>query len=477
MKKYIKGILLSLISVLLIMSAPATIYSLGFYLPAQFENTFYAGLQLKVKNIKNKSKKRIILIGGSSVPFGIRSDLIKLNFPEYDVVNFGLYASLGTKVMLDIAKKYVGKDDVVIISPEQHPQSLSMYFNNSEMWKAVDGDFDILKDIDRKDKEKMWGAFPSFVGEKCMYYYSNTKPNPEGVYNVSSFNSYGDIEYNDRKYNIMVKQYDVNNMITFDNEIISDAFITYLNEYSTALKKNNAKFYYHFGPMNVKAITQSHLAKVDEFYNYLDSKLNFSIIGNPHQSIMDNEWFYDTNYHLNSSGAVVNTLNLVSDLKILFNDNSQIYGTYPDKPIIPSDEDVYEENNTDQECYSYQEKEDYAYIVGLTELSKNKTKINIPTSYNGKPIRYFTQDVFTNNENIEEVTINNNIKLLFDNSFNGSNIQKIIIKNNYPNKIQVGSKLLNESDANIYVSKSALVNYKTDYSWSVYSDRLFSFDN
>ena len=32
------------------------------------------------------------------------------------VVNFGLYANLGTKYMLDIAKDFIGKDDIVIIA-------------------------------------------------------------------------------------------------------------------------------------------------------------------------------------------------------------------------------------------------------------------------------------------------------------------------------------------------------------------------
>ena len=42
---------------------------LGFMLPAQFSETFLGELPTKVELLRSSTKNRIILVGGSSVPF------------------------------------------------------------------------------------------------------------------------------------------------------------------------------------------------------------------------------------------------------------------------------------------------------------------------------------------------------------------------------------------------------------------------
>ena len=68
--------------------------------PAQYSESFLAGLGLKYDLIKQASSPKIVLIGGSSAAFGVDSDLLEEQLPGYDVVNFGLYATLGTSTLL-----------------------------------------------------------------------------------------------------------------------------------------------------------------------------------------------------------------------------------------------------------------------------------------------------------------------------------------------------------------------------------------
>ena len=53
------------------------------------------------------NNKKIVFIGDSAMPFGLRSDLIEEEIPDYKVVNFGLYGSIGTKFMVDLSKSNV----------------------------------------------------------------------------------------------------------------------------------------------------------------------------------------------------------------------------------------------------------------------------------------------------------------------------------------------------------------------------------
>ena len=60
--------------------------------------------------------KKIVIVGGSSVAFGFDSQKIEQAFPGYKVVNFGLYADLGTKVMLDLSEDHISEGDIVIVA-------------------------------------------------------------------------------------------------------------------------------------------------------------------------------------------------------------------------------------------------------------------------------------------------------------------------------------------------------------------------
>ena len=120
-----------------------TLCLLAFGLQAQYGDTFLGELPCKVDALKKSEGKRIVVIGGSGVAFGQRSDLLEAELDGYTVVNFGMYAGLGSTVMLDLAESFIREGDIVIFSPEQSEQTLSMYFSPESMWQAADGRFEL----------------------------------------------------------------------------------------------------------------------------------------------------------------------------------------------------------------------------------------------------------------------------------------------------------------------------------------------
>ena len=96
----------------------------GFALPAQYSNTFVGELPAKRALLAAESDKpRLILVGGSAAAFGVDSALLARELPDYQPVNFGLYAALGTRVMLDLSIKELRTGDLVVIMPEQQRRS------------------------------------------------------------------------------------------------------------------------------------------------------------------------------------------------------------------------------------------------------------------------------------------------------------------------------------------------------------------
>ena len=80
---------------------------------------------------------------------------------------------------------------------------------------------------------------------------------------------------------------------------IKEAFIDYLNDYIKRVRKKGAQFYFTFPPMNRLALTQDSYENRIAVYNALVEKLDCEIIGNIEDHIMDEGYFYDSNYHLN----------------------------------------------------------------------------------------------------------------------------------------------------------------------------------
>ncbi|MGM9681076.1 MAG: hypothetical protein ACI3XR_06180, partial [Eubacteriales bacterium] len=308
-----KTVLLIVFLLCIALILPLTVAGFALGSSPQFDETFLGEMQCKMERLESINQPKIIVIGGSSVAFGIRSDLMEeqLGMP---VVNFGLYASLGTKFMLDLSKAGIHEGDVIVIAPEQDAQTLSTYFNADSAWKALDGNFEYLKYIDKENLPAMAGNLLFFASEKYKYHSQGKKPAVSGVYTKEAFNEYGDIAY-DRESNTMFGGFDANNRISFDPDILSPDFVRCLNDYAEYAKKQGASVFFSFSPMNRLALDENCSSEdIYHYFTYLQSVLDFPVISSPEQSLMDAAWFYDSNFHMNNSGAILHTKHLVNDL-------------------------------------------------------------------------------------------------------------------------------------------------------------------
>ena len=133
----LKGIIA--ITILALLAVPVTLCAWGFLLPAVYSDTFMGELAEKVRLLEDTEEPRIIVLGGSAAAFGIDSTYIESELSGYRAVNFGMYAGLGTRAMMDLSGGSLRRGDIVIVMPEQQTQSLSGYFGAEYFWQAADG--------------------------------------------------------------------------------------------------------------------------------------------------------------------------------------------------------------------------------------------------------------------------------------------------------------------------------------------------
>ena len=400
----------------------------GFGLPMQFGNTFMGELKSKYERLKNTEGKRIVLVGGSGVAFDYDSAMLEEFFPSYKTVNFGMYAGLGTKAVMDISEAYIREGDIVILSPEQSEQTLSGYFNGEYMWQAFDGAFGMLRDIKSENFETMLGNFPRFAFEKLKYVLKGQSPQTDSVYQRKSFNEYGDIDLESCRENVLPQGYDVNQKIRFDKDVVQPGFLEYMNDWAGRLEDKGALVWYRYCPSNVLAVEDAEA--VVSYDAFLRQELDFPIIGNPANSMMDAEWFFDTNFHLNQAGKKMNTIQLIRDIKAMLGDDRAVTAELPDKPH-QTWEDASKEGRiwTEADSLKYQEEETLVIPETVTQIE--------------------------------------------DRAFEKCHgLKKIILEQKNPSKCIVGQHLLDGTSADIVVPQRSADSYKRNYFWSSYAQRI-----
>ena len=400
----------------------------GFGLPVQFGDTFMGELKSKYERLKETSGKRIVLVGGSGVAFDCDSALMDDFFPSYEKVNFGMYAGLGTKAVMDLSENYIHEGDIVILSPEQSRQTLSNYFNGEYMWQAADGAFGMLRDLKSENFEAMLGNFPRFALEKLNYVMKGQKPQTDSIYQKKSFNTYGDIELDTCRENILPNGYDVNQKVRFTEDVVQPEFMDYMNDWAKRLEKKGAVVWYRYCPVNKLSVEDmDDLAAYDVF---LRQKLDFPVIGNPENSLMEAEWFFDTNFHLNQPGKEVNTVQLIRDMKAMLGDDRAVTVELPEKP-----------------------HRTWGDVSAETRIWTAKDS----ETYQGE----------------ETIVIPENVTQIEDYAFsNCAGLKQIVLEQKDPSKCIVGQHLLDGTGAEILVPQMSVDSYKRNYFWSVYAGRI-----
>ena len=421
-------------------------------IPAKYDATYMGELKYKYGRLASVRGTKIVLVGGSSAAFGADSALVEEEFPEYEVVNFGMYAALGSRMMLDLALDSIGEGDIVIFMPEINEQTLSDFTDGAYALQGLDGAWELLGRIRPDLYPSILGAMPAFAMEKLHYQLDRTIPEPGELYRRDSFNEYGDVDNELVTQNIMPEEYDPDLPVYMDEGLPTEDFAAYLNNYSRKINEKGASFYYHLCPVNELSVVGNAVSGSSgmsgsegaagahyfaqqcacDFYAHLDKVLDLPLLGDPRDSVMEAGWFYDTNFHLNRAGKTVFTRQLVRDLKAALGDTSL---TEIEVPAMPR-------------------------TLAFMQISDEADAV-------------LRRSVYAGNTEITQITVPDTVRRIEDGAFDGcTSLKAIYIEAEDPSQLLVGRHLLDGTDADLYVPDEALSAYRTDYRFSQYADRI-----
>ena len=419
MNRYLKIFLAALLLLLL----PASLLATGWLLPSFYQEAYYAELAQMYDRLYETEGKKIVIVGGSNVAFGVNGELLENTLREqgldYTVCPFGLYAAVGTSAMLDLSADALGEGDIVVLAIEPGDETMSTYFGATAFWKCTEEKSEMLLKLGQSKLSAMVGNYVPYLQERVAIQVGGSAPVAEGVYAKSSFNDRCDMIY-DRPGNIMSVGYDTGAVMDLDELTIEEAFREQVNEYCEAAREKGASVVMSFSPMNRSAIRDNSETAVAAFFQICNEAFNCPIISDPHDYILESGWFYDTNFHLNNAGCTLRTYRLAEDLlsylgcyAALDYETPQMPGSTVEAPVEETDTTDFlfsPVTDADGATVGYQ-------ISGLTQQGLSKDTLVVPAGYEGKSVVGFTADALAGAAKLVELRLPDSIESLPDGLF------------------------------------------------------------
>lgn len=487
-KKHKKSALrvLSAICAAAVLLLPMALLAVGaFVYPSQYAESYLGELPHKVRRLDDAGEGKVVIVGGSSVAFGLDSARLS-EILERPTVNFGLYATLGTEVMIELAARSLCAGDIVVIAPETDSQTLSDYFGAEAVLQAFDGNAGMLSRLPSRYIARLGGAFYRYSAGKLAAGWGYSHP-ASGIYGAASFNEYGDVAA-PRAENIMAGGVDGTRTIKLSPDMASEEFIGYLNSFAEYAKKVGAEVYFSFPPMNRAAVVptadaaggtdeEKIAADAADYYAFFAERLNFPVITDPFACIMGCGYFYDTNYHLNDSGVTVNTARLAADILRAMGSTRAVTIELPPEPALPerTSGGGSEEDDRDADMFTYSDYGAGLMISGTTDAAKSRETLTVPRLYEGRVVIAIGSGAFSGCSALSQIVINDNISQIMDGAFAGcGSLRRVRLEFENADVVTVGEALLEGAPSGLYlyVSESAFPSFTGNYNWYEYSDRI-----
>ncbi|MCR5210210.1 MAG: leucine-rich repeat domain-containing protein [Lachnospiraceae bacterium] len=280
-------------------------------LPRVYDYDYDSALADKFMRLKNTEGRRIILVGGSSLTFGINSPMIQTSFPDYQVVNFSCSYRYGIIPLLDLLENNVREGDIVIFAPEY----IDTMYANSESgsvanWEYLESNYDILEEMDLKENRSLLGTFVPYLNGKRKI-IPGKSINSKAAYSRSGMNYQGDL--------ITVRNPGGPFKASLPSEnLITSGGMEHFNSLCYKLNAKGAVCCFSFPPICIDGMSREEAdLSTRPFSDRLSSMLDTDccrIISTPGTYVMSNGYFYDNASHLTIEGAAIRTGRLIEDI-------------------------------------------------------------------------------------------------------------------------------------------------------------------
>lgn len=281
------------------------------HFPAMFRGSLMGSVEIKLQKLQQTEGNRIILVGGSSVPYAIECETLSAA-AGMPCISMGATAYLGIEYYLALIDDELREGDIVLLAPEF--SMLQNAVSYSTTWSAVENSTALLKRLPLSYLPHMVTSFYQYARSKMDLYRQKGAPTQTALeqYTNFGFGEWGDITT--PRTSVLESGYDKNNLYQVTDSSLSPEVVKAVSAFSKKAQAVGAKVYLTWAPFDRLAYTGTE-DELRTFEQTLRQKLPVPYVGTLTDCLLPEELFFDSNNHLTSEGAALRTQMLIEDCK------------------------------------------------------------------------------------------------------------------------------------------------------------------
>jgi hypothetical protein len=290
---------------------------LGFehVLPYRNTNDYIFAFLDKLNMLKAEAgEPRIILLGGSNLALGIDSHELEKALHKR-VINMGVQVGFGMKFIMDSARPYFRKGDIVVLSFEYNNYFGDIFYGDYGLLCLLESVYpEGIKYINASQSCVLLGNVNNFIIDSLkrkLRYFIVKDDKLSSCYDRRAFNEYGDVVFHltDKNQNHAFAVAGPSNS-GFRRETLD-----FLDKYKSDLGRRGVRVLFLY-PSIQKSTYVNQLANIREVEKQLKPRaINADILITPEDAVYADNLFYDSPYHLNRVGRSIRTEQLISLLQ------------------------------------------------------------------------------------------------------------------------------------------------------------------
>lgn len=255
---------------------------------------------------------RIIIIGDSSMAHGIDSAALHDIF-GMPVVNTSIQGGMGMLFWTNVIKPYINENDIVILS-FTHKHWIENGVNRNFFYgDPIDNILWQVLVLDKETIQQITSVQQLLIALRSQFEQLNRRmtlglsvtDTCVGTFSTdirSAFNAYGDYEghLNRPSPKSSFRPLD------FGDLHIPEYIFGSVNEFAEDIKNRGASIYFLPSPL-LNTTYQANVDTINGFLPLLKQNLDFPVLGDTDDFIYDDSLMYDSSYHLNTVGRIINT--------------------------------------------------------------------------------------------------------------------------------------------------------------------------
>ena len=291
----------------------------------RYSGTYYATFADKHDRLVSLAEKsKIVLFSGSSTRFGYDSAAIDAAFPEFEIVNMGVFAYTNALPQLEIIRNYILPGDILLLSPELDAAKRQFCTTNaldSAFWRLMEADYGMVQELDLREYSLVFSSLSEYLSERSAleerdYAVSPSDFDEDGAGTLTpSYNEYGDYIVYRPNSDSEAPLYGLEVPYTPDY-YLREYYLDPFNAEIERFKADGAEVYITYSPRNRLAVSSD---TTDETVRALDSyfreNITSPIITDIFDSLVDGKYLYGTDNHLTTEGVKLRTEAVIEALR------------------------------------------------------------------------------------------------------------------------------------------------------------------